>query len=239
VAHWRIAGVSVHRMNGALEPDADAETVAAVARLSEILPRYAPWLHATLRPSVDEADLAGLRHAVAPSVVPAALVTLLRWADGQRDEQSSGWIDWWPALDCGPLLSATAIIEHYEGILRTSEDWQWSPSWLPITHESWNQAAIELVSTRSAVILDASWPDLPRVTAPSLSAVLQATGDLAEAGLFQEAPPTSGSDLDDWERRKQHILSARYLKVGWKHSPFEPDQYIEPDHWPPDWRGRN
>jgi hypothetical protein len=119
-----IAGVSVHCMKGAQEPEADAETLAAVARLSETLPRYAPRLHATLRPPVDEADLAGLRQVVAPSMLPLALVTLLRWADGQRDQDSSGWIDWWPALDCGPLLSATAIIRHYEGILRTAEDWQ-------------------------------------------------------------------------------------------------------------------
>jgi hypothetical protein len=147
---------------------------------------------------------------------------------------SGGSTEWWPSLWCGPLLSARAIIAHYEKILVIAEDWQWSPMWLPITHSSWNQAAIELVTTGAGVVLDASWPDPPRVIAPSLSAALDATGDLAESGLLADATaPSIGPAWASWEERLRQVSSVRYEEVGWKNSPFEPGQDIDPERWPP------
>lgn len=213
-------------------PDHDPETDSALARLTAILPREAPRLWVTLRPPVSESDLLVLRDALAPVAVPSSVVTLLRWADGQDE---AGAVEDWPSLGCCPLLSALQIVEHYQRLLDGAEDWQWTPMWLPVTHSSWNQAALDLTTRRVGVVPDASWPNLPRVIAPSLPSALEATADIAESGLLRETSPTIGAPFIEWNTQRRRVRSLRYDLVGWDHSPFPPDTDIDPELWPEDW----
>lgn len=183
-------------------------------------------------PPVAEGDLEELREAVRPYEVPQDLVTLLMWADGQS---IAGW--WLPSINCGPLLSAKRAAEFYTWLCKETESWQWNPLWLPIAHEQWYQAGMEMTTDRPPVLIDASFPDPQvRVIAPSLAAALHGTADLIEAGLPLRPRNQSGPAWEEWDAQRREIVAARNDREGW--SNWRYDRWIasDPRGWPPHWR---
>jgi hypothetical protein len=85
-------------------------------------------------------------------------------------------------------LGTSEAAAHYQWLCENTEEWQWSRSWLPLTHEGWNQCGIEVGSDQPGILIDASFPDPPRAIAPSLVALLHASCAVIEAGLYDEEP---------------------------------------------------
>jgi cell wall assembly regulator SMI1 len=203
------------------------EIDAVLERLSVVLPERAPALWESLRAPASLADLDALRQAVDPFELPHDVVTLLRWHDGQG--KAPVWPPWWPSISCGPLLSAARAAEHYTRLRDETEDWQWNPLWLPVAHEGWNQAGVEMTPDRSGVVVDASFGNAGvNVVAPSLAAMLDAAADMIEAGLPLEQP----SDHDE-VRRRAALIDARDDWVAW---PYDRVITHEVAGWPPHWR---
>lgn len=154
-----------------------------IARLEQMLPAHEPELWESLRPPAAEEELALLREAVAPFDVVEEWIDLLRWHNGGQWSRR-----WWPLLNSGHLLNVGETIEHYKLLCEITEEWQWRRSWLPITHDSWQQCGIELDGEHRGLVIDGSFPDPPRPIAPSLVAMLHATCAVIEAGLQDEEP---------------------------------------------------
>ena len=153
-----------------------------IARLEELLPVHEPELWESLEPPAAAGDLEVLRQVVAPFDVADEWIAVLRWHNGGR------WSQWWPLLNSGNLLSARESMEQYQQLCEITEEWQWHRSWLPITHDSWNQCGIELEGDHRGLVIDGSFPDPPRPLAPSVLAMLHATCAVIAAGLQDEEP---------------------------------------------------
>lgn len=152
---------------------------------------------------------------------------MLRWADGQSGRRS------WPSIaERGPLLSAAGCAQHYRLLREVTEVWQWNPLWLPIAHEGWGQAGVEM-TVSPGVVLSVDWgdPDVNVVT-PSLVAMLQATADMVEAGLAPDCP-VDPEGHGDWLARRWLILDGRDDWVRW---PYDRRIASDVDGWPPHWR---
>lgn len=182
-----------------------AERMSAALRRIELdLPPLAPALWSSLRGPAEDAALDDLRSAIAPAPLPAELETLLRSHDGQ----SAGG-DWWPTLDCGPLLGARDVVKQTAFFRTRTEPWQWSAAWIPVAQTGWYQAALDSVPSRSGTVINASWPDTPRAVAPTLADALEGVIDLARAGLL----PTHDDGLS--RRRERHaFLSDLWRPCG-------------------------
>jgi len=202
----------------------------ALARLADVLPRCGPELWASLGGPVSDDDLEALRGAVAPFVLPAELVLLLRTHDGQPEHQGTR-LPWWPSMDMGPLLPARVMAEGQLQLREHVEPWQWSRAWLSISREGWWQSVLDLSSPQGGVVVDASWPDLPRVVAPSLVHVLDGVSTLAEAGLLDE------HEQDVALGPARDSLLAELWADAWAHSPYPPRTEIDPGTWPAAWGG--
>jgi hypothetical protein len=201
----------------------------ALRRLATVLPSLAPDLWATFRTPVTDHDLAELREAVRPHELPGAVVSFLRWADGQEP----GSI-WWPSLQCGPLLSASRAAHHYRFLCADAEG-QWNPLWLPVASEGWYQAGVEMTMDRPGVVLDGSFPDPEvHVVAPSLAAALLAVADMAAEGIVADAPGyASDCDLRSF---REATVEARNDREGWGNWPHDRVIALDPAGWPPHWR---
>lgn len=193
-------------------------------RLTSILRKSAPQVWESLRPAVTDSDLDALRRAIDPYEIPTDLIAMLRWADGQAD----GAI-WWPSMECGPLLSARRAAEHYTWLRQNVEDWQRSAAWLPIAHEGWNQAALEIAPQGPGIVIDASFPDPARLLAPTLAVMLDITAEMIEAGITQEA----FADAGVW-RAKRAELSDR--RAEWELCPYPRVVATTIADWPAHWR---
>lgn len=205
--------------------DRGARMADTLRRVELELPALAPALWRDLRGPIDEEGLAALRAAVSPMPLPAELEVLLRSHDGQVGRE------WWPAIDCGPLIGSARIIEHIVWLRTDTEPWQWSKAWIPIAQEGWWQAAIDAVPERSGTVIDASWPDLPRATVPSLADAIGAAVDLGRAGLL----PAPGDD------RAKRVERAAFLddlwQTEWASNHLQNGVEIDPGTWPGSWGG--
>lgn len=195
-----------------------------LCRLRVVLERHAPEFLATLRPPVDEVDLESLRESVAPYSLPGEIDTWFRWADGQVVGAR-----WWPSLECGPLLSASAAGDYYQWLKANVPTWQWNPLWLPIAHEGWNQAGAELAGDALGVIIDASFPEPPRVIAPTLTAMVRVSADMVEAG---SGWPPDG-DLRQWRQGRLMRVNEQPEWSGW---PYDRELGSDQAKWPAAWR---
>ena len=195
-----------------------------LARLTAILRKNAVPVWESMRPAVADADLEALARVIHPYEIPPDLEALLRWADGQADGAH-----WWPSMECGPLLSARRAAEHYSWLRENVEDWQWSAAWLPIAHEGWCQAAIELAPDGPGVIIDASWPDPAWLLAPTLAAMLEITAEMVEAGITVEA----FVDARDWRATRNQLSDAR---PEWEICPYPRVVSTNTADWPAHWR---
>ncbi|PVZ93279.1 hypothetical protein DDQ50_16400 [Amnibacterium flavum] len=215
-------------------------------QMEATLPARAPWLWESFNPPASKDDLLSLQRAFDPIPVPPALLAYLARADGQRLEGIPPWL---PSLDLGRLLSAREIIAEYQDLFTYVEDWQWSRRWLPISREGWWSAAVEMVDTRPAMVLNVSWPDAPSLRAPSLPALFAATLALVEDGLVPHPSSDEALVLNDPETYKVHlkrvetILQESY-RAMWGTPPFPPGAAIDSAQWiqawggptPPPWR---
>jgi cell wall assembly regulator SMI1 len=198
----------------------------ALDRIADVLPGLAPELWASLSDPPNDADIDALRLTLAPIPLPAELLLLLQRHDGQAHNGP-----WWPVLDCGPLIPAASITDLIDTILEVAEPWQWIPSWIPFIRAGWGQAALDATSEASGVVLDVSWPDLPRIVSPNLAAMVSAAADLAEADLIPV-------DFESQERSAdREAFLADLWKDSWASAPFEPEADIEPATWPERWGG--
>jgi hypothetical protein len=196
-------------------------------RLGGVLPERAPVLWESLRAPVAAADLDALRRAVEPFELPGEVVAMLQWADGQ--EPVGGREVWWPSISCGPLLSAAGTAEQYRFLPSITENWQWSPLWLPIARAGWDQAFVEMTTDRPGVVIDASFHDPgTMVVAPSLAAMLDLVTDMIETGLVPDPP-------DDQEAFRRHtaLIDAR---ADWASWPYDRNIAEDVAAWPPHWR---
>jgi hypothetical protein len=175
-----------------------------LARLEELLPSHDPALWATLNPPACDEDIEALRQELAPYQLPQELLTVLQWHDGQVEGACVE--DAWPLLECGPLLSAAAAREHYVFMSEECEPSQWSPSWLPIMHERWSTAAIELALPLRGMVVDASFPDPPRPVAASLTAIMCSVCTLVEARFPLRAPASEGPDTVKWHTHRERLI---------------------------------
>jgi hypothetical protein len=180
------------------------------------------------RPPASGADLDALRRAIEPYELPVEVATLLAWADGQQ-----GAAPWWPSIDCGVLLSAARIAEAYAWLCEDTEDWQWSPSWLPVASEGWHQAGVEM-DDRFGVVIDASFPDPEvRVVAPSLTVMLDLVADMLEAGVALQGPAGDAAGYERWKAERAALVARRR---EWRRWPYDRVIASEVDGWPPHWR---
>jgi hypothetical protein len=218
-----IAASSITTMRAAADGMAEV-----LDRLDGVLPRRAPRIWESRRPPVTRADLDKLRRAVDPYEVPGEVVAMLRWADGQVHGGP-----WWPAISCGPLLSAARAAEHYAWLCEETEDWQWNRLWLPVAHEGWYQAGVEMTLGHPGVVLDGSFPDAEaRIVAPSLAAMLDVTTQMLESGL----PPDTPHDTDGYRRWKAERDAIMDRRDEWQTWPYDRIIAAEVGGWPPHWR---
>jgi hypothetical protein len=177
-----------------------------VIRLSDALERldvlsrdHEPELATSLNPPATDAELDVLRAAVQPHGLTEDLEALYRWHNGQDANAH------WPVLEAGPLLDAATAAENTERRREICEfPFQWSTAWVSITHLSWQQMAVQVTEPLQGLVIDASFPDPPKVQADSLAAVVEAVCKMIEAGVPLQ-PPTSG--LDDWARARHEVLN--------------------------------
>lgn len=216
-------------------------------RLGDAVQRHAPDVWETLRPGAGETELAVLRKAVRPHKLTGDVTALFRWADGQ---ERGG--PWWPGMECGPLLSTAAAAEQYAFMTeRLAEPWQWSALWVPIAHEGWHTAGVEIAPDGPGVVIDGSFPEPPRVIAPTLATLLDVTADMVEAGIGSSA---TYANAIAWRQTRAELMDARpeWRAIGksrlagsladavrqtasW---PRERTLGTDVGNWPPDWRPR-
>jgi hypothetical protein len=209
-------------------PNGAPDTAAVLDRLDQVLPDRAPQLWQSRRPPASPADLDALRRAVDPYEVPDEVLALLRWANGQQGNSPS-----WPSVDCGPLLSATQAAEHYSWLRDETEIWQWNPLWLPVTHEGWYQAGVEMTSDHPGAVIDGSFPDPEvRVVAPSLAAMLELPAAMLEAGVAI-TPPQDPAGYRRWRDERQALIDGH---DDWRAWPYDRVIASNVDGWPPHWR---
>ena len=202
-----------------------ADLERALDRLGEILRAQAPDVWQSLRPGVSEPELDVLRAAVSPRVLSYEVAQLFRWANGQ--ERGAAW---WPVLECGSLLSAGDAAAKYRSLLAHSEPWQWSAAWVPIAHGGWHQAGVEIDSNSPGVVIDASFPEPPRVIAPTLAVLLEVTADMIQAGI---AAPVPGENAVRWRQKRAGLLDARPEWRSWRR---DRDLGTDVTRWPRRWR---
>ena len=200
--------------------------IAAIARLETLWPGRAKALGPRPAPVTDK-DLQALADTVAPWHLPDDLVALLQWADGMTRQP------WLPSLSAGPLLSAREIALQYELEADMGGD-DALRFLLPLTHAGWWGTAVEIFGGAPNVVMDVSTHDGEiNVLAPSLASVLEATADLADAGLLDHEPGDQPGG--DWESRCREISKARFESEGWPHWPYH-RTIGDPDGYPPHWR---
>ena len=202
-------------------PAEATEIDAVLDRLSVVLRDRRPDLWATLRPGADEDDLESLEQAVAPFDLPSEVCAFWRWADGQE-----AGAPWWPSFDSGPLLPAYDAANQYTWLRERSADPRWCPLWLPLAHDGRSHVGVEIAADGAGVVVDASLPGPPRVIAPTLAALLDATADLLEA------PDAARGEDRRWRARRDALLDAR---VEWARWPFA-RTLTTVQQWPPYWR---
>ncbi|MEL4317467.1 hypothetical protein WJX64_00465 [Leifsonia sp. YIM 134122] len=206
--------------------DRGAQMAETLRRIELDLPEVAPALWRNLRGPIDEERLASVRAAISPMPLPVELEVLLRSHDGQPAHG-----EWWPTLDCGPLVGSDRLVELVTWFRTETEPWQWSKAWIPMTQQQWCQAVIDAVPERSGTIIDASWPDLPRAIAPSLADAVGEAVDLGRAGLL----PTSSED------RARRADRAAFLDdlwhTAWASNVLRRRSEIDPGTWPGSWGG--
>lgn len=220
------------------------EMADSFAYARETLSVRAPELWDSLNDPAPEADIEALQRRLYPLPIPPALLTYLRLANGQGPSA-----DFWPGLDCGPLLTAQEIISEYDSLFAYVEDWQWSKRWLPLSRAGWYSSAVEMVDYRTAAILDTSFPDLPSLKVPSLPALFKVSAQLAEAGLVpgppvdykakpgEPIPPHVQLTLESHFTATRALLTELYAREGWGSLPFRPWTEIDPSLWIDDWDG--
>jgi hypothetical protein len=201
----------------------EATVQAALDRLTTVLPAQAPAVWESLRPSAGQAALDVVRQAIAPYELPSEICALWQWADGQ--ERGAPW---WPAIECGPLLCSADAADHYKWLGHNAEPAQWCSFWLPIAHDGWNQAAVEIAPDGPGVVIDASFPDAPRVIAPTLAVMLDVTAEMVEA--VDGAPPED-SDAREWRARRDAILDNRPEWIHWPYHRAITSDSAWPEHW--------
>jgi hypothetical protein len=197
-----------------------------LGRLGEVLAKHAPDVWKTLRPGVSEGDLEVLRAAVHPHRLSADVTALFRWANGQEPGGP-----WWPGMECGPLLSTADAAEHYVWMTAQAvEPWQWSPLWVPIAHEGWNQAGVEIAPDSPGAVIDGSFPEPPRVIAPTLVTLFDVAADMIEAG--SGFPPADGYAVA-WRQKRAEFMDAR---PEWRLWPLDHELGTNVESWPARWR---
>ena len=180
-----------------------------IAWLDELLPSGAPELWASLQPGATDHDLELLREAVEPLPIPSVWTELLRWRNG-----GSWGGPWWPVIDSGHLLGVSEAIDHYRWLCDNVDDWAWHRSWIPITHDSWNQCGVEAGTEETGLVLDGSFPDPPRRVAPSLVALLHAVCATIEAGVPSQPDEYKGPKYETWRARRDAVVTATYEEYG-------------------------
>jgi hypothetical protein len=218
-------------------------SIEEALELSENALPSAPWLAASLREPVAEADLDRLRQVVAPLEVPDELVALLRWADGQSaglprpvPGYDTPHSPWWPILYAGHLLPASAIVRDYEQRRRFNEEGLSFPAiLLPFCGDQLSEASLEMAQDRPGVVVDTMYDGPMSVVAPSLAAMLAATADMITSGLALSSEYFDGTH-HEWYLRRTAIADARYDQEGWSHWPYAREPGHEPDEWPPEWQ---
>lgn len=206
----------------------DERTAEACARLAATLPQRAPSLWQTLRSPVSDQDLEALKYAINPYILPAAVETWLKFADGQHSA------NWWPSMYTGPLLTAKEMAEFYTAGLEFHP-----PGLLPICYESHYQVSIELVESRTPVLIDTTVEFVEwMVVAPSFDAMLDAVTSLAEDGLLEAPYPPARSDIHSYQSQMDFLaqrISHFYSNYDWSTSPFPQRQWFGRDQYPAEW----
>lgn len=184
-----------------------------LAQLDVLLVDHEREFATSLNPPATDAEIETLRAAVEPLELIEEVELLYRWHNGQSLDDRCGW----PLLDSGPLLNTAAAVKHRDALARTTVESEipdyWSASWLPLTHSSWNQSAVELGPHLQGIVIDASFPDGPSVQAESLAAVVQAICRLIEAGVPLDSPASSGPEYLAWMKRRNDALAIRRAPV--------------------------
>ena len=118
-------------------------------------------------------------------------------------------------LQCGPLIGSQTIIEHYTSLAGSASHGSGTHPWVPIVHEGWYQAGIEMDTPERGLIIEGSFPEMPFPVGPSLTAVMHATCDIFEAS-FTEPPRDSGpgSEYQRWCKQRDEIVARRYRHYG-------------------------
>jgi hypothetical protein len=180
-------------------------------RLDSLLGDHEPEFAASLNAPATDADIEELQAAVGPYEVPRELEMIFRWHNGQ-------WTSSWPLLNSGPLLDTKSAAKHRRSLERASEaPFQWTGSWLPITHEGWAQTVIELDEPLRGLVIDAGFPDPPSVQAHDLTCVIQALCILIEADIPLFVGDTTPADPHAIRRRNAKLTPTRLIPfLGWR-----------------------
>jgi hypothetical protein len=187
---------------------------ADIAQFREVLARLDVLLIAderefaeSLNPPATDSEIEALRASLDPYELIDEVELLYRWHNGQDDRLG------WPLLESGPLLAASEAVKHRDLLRDDCELWQWSASWLPITHSSWNQSAVELGEPLQGIVVDASFPDGPTVQAESLAAAVQAICSLIEAGVPLDTSASTDPDRLAWMKRRNEALQIKRTPI--------------------------
>lgn len=178
-----------------------------IRRLDELLLDHERGFAESLKEPATDSEIEALRVATQPYELIAEVEMLYRWHNGQRESPHR-----WPLLEAGPLLTTDEAARQRQSLCDICEEpFQWSEAWLPITHESWGQIAVNLDEPLQGLVINASFPDEPSVLAESLAAVLEAICCLIETGIpLYSSPmerPEDPSSAAAWDEERNRALS--------------------------------
>jgi hypothetical protein len=100
------------------------------------------------------------------------------------------------------------VAEDYKWLCENLDSRQWHWTWIPITHDSWNQCGVEAGSEETGLVMDGSFPDPARRVAPWLTAVLHATCEILEAGIPFRPDEHSGPKYESWRASRDAVVRA-------------------------------
>lgn len=145
-----------------------------------------------------------LQAALAPLVLPDEVLALLEVIGGGEPDGS-----WVLISQTGPLLSPEQLLTEtrFREKISNENEAAWSPSWVVVTSQGWDFAAIIATNTRTrrSPVMDLSYGNQANpVVSASLTSLVAASADAWEAGIHVDQLDPAG---DAEAQRSQNVAA--------------------------------